>query len=183
MDPPTYPYTHFHRDLVISQTQSQVIFGSPYQNTSPHVNVMFRTLETPRTGSDIMFITLQRSRFTLSHNGWHLRTRIKNMQSARKKLLRVILISNDQHVVLKRTLISNKHHCSITGAIMGPFIIDFFSYPVYRLTYPQKKKWRTCWLVSHVTHEVRQTSRIGRTSGLPGAVYDARLNLNVLLVK
>ena len=41
--------------------------------------------------------------------------------------------------VFKRTLISNKQHCSITGVITVPFIIDFFSYRVYRLTYPQTK--------------------------------------------
>ena len=30
---------------------------------------------------------------------------------------------------------------------------------------------------------LRETFSFGRTSGLPGAVYDVRLNLNVLLVK
>ena len=28
----------------------------------------------------------------------------------------------------KKTLISNKHHCSIMGVITGAFIIDLFSY-------------------------------------------------------
>ena len=35
---------------------------------------------------------------------------------------------NNWRVIFKRTLISNKHHCSIMGVIMGAFIIDFFSY-------------------------------------------------------
>ena len=35
---------------------------------------------------------------------------------------------NDRQVVFKRTLISNKHHCPITGVITGASIIDFFSY-------------------------------------------------------
>ena len=101
--------------------------ASSYQNTSP---MSMRCLELWKLpGSDFMFITLhaqlQLSRFTLSHNGWHLQMRRTCNQRGKH--------------CFKRTLISNKHHCLITGVITGPFIIDFFSYGVYRLTNPQTK--------------------------------------------